>query len=176
MRQPLALVSDLPVYRPTLLPICACLLCLHVHPSPNLLPSHLLCLPPCPSFPARIPALSSPPLLTMEASSFSAYSPTPASSSSLLHWPGCHLAQAPSRAPPTRTLCPASCLPPVAPPSLGPESSVRKWARLHLPPGCPACLRVSCLRPSPATCLACSHVQPAWITRSAWLRPTAGRE
>ena len=66
MRQPLA-VSDLPVYRPTLLPICACLLCLHVHPSPNLLPSHLLCLPPCPSFPARIPALSFPPLLTMEA-------------------------------------------------------------------------------------------------------------
>ena len=66
LRQPLV-VSDLPVYRPTLLPICACLLCLHVHPSPNLLPSHLLCLPPCPSFPARIPALSSPPLLTMEA-------------------------------------------------------------------------------------------------------------
>ena len=156
MRQPLALVSDLPVYRPTLLPICACLLCLHVHPSPNLLPSHLLCLPPCPSFPARIPALSSPPLLTMEASSFSAYSPSPASSSSLLHWPGCHLAQAPSRAPPTRTLSPPSCLPPVAPPPTTRLPGLPEGFLPPLQPGdlpgllpCSACLDFSFCLASP---------------------------
>ena len=108
--------------------------------------------------------------------SFSALPSSPLSSSPFVDSPGCHLAQAPSRAPSVRTLNPASRLPLDAPPSLCLEPFVRKWARTAPNTRLPGFPEISCLRSSPATCLACSPVQPAWISRSAWLLPTAGRE